>query len=37
MQEPTDGGTATDETPAGTADALTQIALDALAVLPSLF
>jgi hypothetical protein len=36
MQEPTDGGTATDETPACTADVLTQIALDVFAVLPSL-
>ncbi|HWS86798.1 MAG TPA: hypothetical protein VN282_07525 [Pyrinomonadaceae bacterium] len=36
-QEPTGGGTATDETPAGTADVLTQIVSDVLAVLPSLF
>jgi hypothetical protein len=35
-KEPTSGGTATDETPAGTADVLTQIALDVFAVLPSL-
>jgi hypothetical protein len=36
-QEPTDGGTANDETPAGTADILTQIVSDVFAVLPSLF
>jgi hypothetical protein len=35
-QEPAEVGTATGETPAGTADILKQIALDVLAVLPSL-
>ena len=36
IQEPTGGGTATGETSAGTADVLTQIVSDVLAVLPSL-
>ena len=36
IQEPTDGETATGETPAGTADVLTQIVSDVFAVLPSL-
>jgi hypothetical protein len=35
-QEPTDGGTATSETPVGTADILAQIVSDVFAVLPSL-
>jgi hypothetical protein len=35
-QEPTDGGTATGETPTGTADILTQFVSDVFAVLPSL-
>jgi hypothetical protein len=35
-QGPTGGGTATGETPAGTADVLSQIVSDVFAVLPSL-
>ena len=36
VQETAGGGTATGETPAGTADILTQIVADVFAVLPSL-
>ncbi len=35
-QEPAGGGTATDETPEGTADILMRVTMELLAVLPSL-